>query len=80
MTYDESMRFDAIMLQFLAMQTTQNHEASPSINLSTSPTRLMRLLNHMNTCNRFRAVIMLVFSFASNKNYRFCVQSFKSFS
>lgn len=41
MTYDEAMRFDAIMLQLLAVRTTQYHEASPPINLSTSPTRLM---------------------------------------
>lgn len=47
-------------------------------NLSTFPPSLTLLLNNMSTCKRFRAVMMFVFSLASNKNYHFCVTSFAS--
>lgn len=35
MARDVSVHFDAIMLQFWAVQTTEHYAASPSINLST---------------------------------------------
>lgn len=80
MAYDISVRFDAIMLKFLAVQTTEYCEASLSISLSTFqfPTRLILLLNNQNMCKRFRTV-KIVFSFAANENYHFGVQPLGSY-
>lgn len=51
----------------LAVQTTADYEASP-INLSRVqlPMRLIPLLNNMNICQRFRAIMTFAFRFASN--------------
>lgn len=84
MAYNVSMHFvgiqciNAIMLQFLAVQTTEDYVASPFINLSTFqlPARLILLINKTNTRKRSRALMMAAFIFASNEYHHFYVKPF----